>query len=69
MRSTLKSTLALTMDAWLEKQDGHDDRPVGLACPKLADMMADAAAAVYDASHEGSVAGAKDPSSCGVEDE
>jgi hypothetical protein len=69
MRATLKATLLVAMESWLEKQDGHDDRPAGLACPNLADMMADAAAATYDASHAGSVAGAKDPSSCGVEDE
>lgn len=56
----MKALLDQTMEAWLEDNDCHDDRPDGLACPNLADMMASAAAAVYDASHSGAVAGAED---------
>ncbi|MFK5282708.1 hypothetical protein ACI3PL_24395, partial [Lacticaseibacillus paracasei] len=43
--------LDATMEQWLDENDGHVDRPDGLACLNLADMMASAAAAVYDASH------------------
>jgi hypothetical protein len=66
MKATLKSTLVQVLDKWLEDQDAHDDRPYGLACPNLEDLMADAAASVYDASHAGAVMGAEDPTSCGV---
>ena len=61
MKASLKSTLDTAMESWLEKQDAHPDRPDGLACPDLADMMANAAAAVYDASHAGAMAGAAEP--------
>lgn len=53
MTSRLKSTLWEVLDNWLEQQDAHPDRPPGLACPHLADMMTDAAEAVYEASHQG----------------
>jgi len=53
MKTRLKSTLVEVLDEWLEAQDDHDERPAGLACNGLANMMADAAAAVYDASHAG----------------
>jgi len=62
MKSTLKSTLSQVMSRWLEDQDNHDDRPPGIACPQLDEMMTDAAAAVYDASHAGAVAGTLDAS-------
>lgn len=68
MKASLKATLDIAMANWLEEQDSHDDRPAGLACQNLSDMMASAAAAVYDASHAGAMSGAKDPSSCGVDD-
>jgi hypothetical protein len=57
MKASLKATLDTTMNIWLEKQDDHDDRPAGLACDGLGEMMATAAAAVYEASHAGAVAG------------
>jgi len=60
MKASLKATLDEAMSTWLEQQDAHDDRPPGLACPDLADLMANAAAAVYDASHAGAMAGAED---------
>lgn len=66
MKSSLKSTLEQAINSWISEQYGHDARPSGLTCEDLSDMMADAAAAVYDASHAGSIAGAKDPDSCGV---
>jgi hypothetical protein len=66
MKASLKATLDTAMQTWLEEQDSHDDRPAGLVCQDLSDMMASAAAAVYDASHAGAMAGAKDPQSCGV---
>jgi hypothetical protein len=67
MKASLKATLDKVINQWLEDQDMHEDRPEGVACENLGEMMADAAAVVYDASHAGSVSGAKDPSSCGVE--
>lgn len=60
MSASLKATLDLAMKTWLEEQDDHDDRPEGIACNRLHEMMADAAAAVYEASHAGAVDGAKD---------
>lgn len=62
MKASLKATLDWVMNKWLEDQDGHEDRPPGIACPDLGEMMAAAAASVYDASHAGSMAGAKEPS-------
>lgn len=53
MKASLKSTLDAAMSTWLEEQDSHNDRPAGLACESLDSLMADAAAAVYDASHAG----------------
>jgi len=67
MKASLKATLDTAMLGWLEQQDSHPDRPAGLACENLSDMMASAAASVYDASHAGAVSGAKDPSLCGVD--
>lgn len=66
MKASLKSNLYAVLNKFLEDNDAHDDRPIGLACKDLGVMMADAAAAVYEASHAGSVAGANDPVSCGV---
>lgn len=57
MKATLKATLVTTLENWLSEQDEHVDRPAGSACEDLADMMADAAGAVYDASHAGYVMG------------
>lgn len=53
MKANLKATLDNVLNQWLEEQDGHPDRPPGLACPGLGEMMADAAASVYEASHAG----------------
>ena len=64
MKASLKSTLDAAMNQWLENQDAHDDRPAGLACKNLGELMADAAAATYDASHAGAMMGAEDPASC-----
>lgn len=55
MKASLKSTLDTAMDKWLDEQQEHDDRPDGLACKELGEMMATAAAAVYEASHAGAV--------------
>ncbi len=57
MKASLKSTLDAVINRWLAAQGGHEDRPAGLACPDLGELMADAAAAVYDASHAGSEVG------------
>lgn len=65
MKASLKSTLDAAMNKWLEDQDAHDDRPAGLACQDLGELMANAAAAAYDASHAGAMMGAKEPASCG----
>jgi len=67
MKASLKATLDKAMNDWLENQDAHDDRPPGLACKDLGELMATAAAATYDASHAGAMMGANDPQSCGVE--
>jgi hypothetical protein len=67
MKSSLKATLATALSEWLEAQDGHADRPTGIACNDLAEHMATAAAVVYDVSHQASVEGAEDPAVCGVE--
>jgi hypothetical protein len=57
MTASLKATLDSILNQWLEDQDTHDDRPAGYACDGLAELMADAAAAVYEASHAGAVKG------------
>lgn len=67
MKASLKTTLDAAMNQWLEDQEAHDDRPSGLACEELGELMATAAVAVYEASHAGAMMGARDPSSCGVE--
>lgn len=61
MKASLKATLDAVLNQWLEDYDSHNDRPLGLACDDLAELMADAAASVYDASHAGSVKGAQEP--------
>lgn len=68
MKSSLKNELEKSMNKFLDDYEAHNDRPSGLACVNLGEMMADAAAAVYEASHAGATAGANDPSSCGVSD-
>lgn len=55
MKIALKSTLVEVIEQWLSDNDSHEARPPGLACENLSEMMADAAAAVYDASHAGAV--------------
>lgn len=55
MTASLKATLDAVLSQWLEDQDTHDDRPAGFACDGLAELMADAAASVYEASHAGAV--------------
>lgn len=67
MKTALKSTLASVIGGWLNEIDDHDQRPPGLACDDLSELMTEAAAAVYDASHAGSMKGANDPASCGVD--
>lgn len=57
MKASLKSTLDAVISRWLEENDAHNDRPPGLACSDLEYLMADAAAAVYDASHAGAEMG------------
>lgn len=68
MKTSLKASLEAAISEWLNETDGHPDRPKGLACEDLSELMAGAAASVYDASHAGSISGAQDPSSCGVVD-
>jgi len=67
MKTSLKASLESAMNQWLEDQEAHNERPAGLACEDLGELMANAAASAYDASHAGAVMGAKDPASCGVE--
>ncbi len=66
MKASLKATLDAALNKWLEDQDGHDDRPPGLACQDLGELMASAAASVYDASHIASMQGAEDPAGLGL---
>jgi hypothetical protein len=54
----MKASLESVISKWLSEMDTHPDRPDGLACEDLAEMMANAAASVYDASHAGAVMGA-----------
>ena len=55
MKNSMKASLEKVLSKWLEEMDTHPDRPDGLACEDLAEMMANAAASVYDASHAGAV--------------
>ena len=56
MKASMKAILDDAMNEWLENMDDHADRPNGLACEDLGELMATAAAVVYDASHAGAVA-------------
>ena len=58
MKNSMKASLEKVMSKWLEEMDTHPDRPDGLACDDLAEMMANAASSVYEASHAGSIMGA-----------
>ena len=62
MKASLKATLDTAMNKWLEAMDDHTDRPEGLACKDLGELMASAAGAVYDASHAGAAEGAEQES-------
>jgi hypothetical protein len=58
MKNSMKASLEKVISKWLEDSDNHPDRPDGLACEDLAEMMANAASSVYDASHAGAIMGA-----------
>ena len=53
MTNHLKATLKQVMEDWIEGEADHPDRPDGYIHDKLADQMASAAAAVYDANFDG----------------
>jgi hypothetical protein len=50
MKAALKATLEQALDDWLENEADHEQRPAGYIYEGLHVQMAEAAAAVYDAS-------------------